>query len=186
MRYPKRHKEDAYHRLVDRGGRHAKRHGFAGSGMDAIAAAAGVTSGSLYRHFDGKSDLFAAIVEHELGRAAAAYRDLSAHDRRALLAAFDRYLSTAHLDHPEAGCVLPTLTAEVARADTRVRARFEAGVIEIHGLLEQVTGSRQQAWVLLAQIVGAVMIARAMLDAELRGHVLASVQQHCQSLLGAG
>lgn len=183
MRYPKRHKEDTRHRLVDRGGRHAKRHGFAGSGMDAIAGAAGVTSGSLYRHFDGKSDLFAAIVEHELGRAAAAYREIPAHDRQALVAAFERYLSTAHLDHPEAGCVLPTLTAEVARADANVRGRFEAGVQEIHGLLERVTGSSQAAWVLLAQVVGAVMIARAMLDAELRRAVLATVQQHCRSLL---
>lgn len=36
--------------------------------MDALAGAAGVTTGAVYKHFDGKSDLFAALIETELGR----------------------------------------------------------------------------------------------------------------------
>ena len=70
MRYPKEHKEQARQRLVERSGQLAKERGFAASGIDAMAAASGVTSGSLYKHFSGKSELFAAIVRAELHRSA--------------------------------------------------------------------------------------------------------------------
>ena len=70
MRYPKEHKEKARQRLVENSGRLAKQRGFAASGVDALAAASGVTSGSFYKHFSGKSDLFAAVVTAELQRSA--------------------------------------------------------------------------------------------------------------------
>jgi AcrR family transcriptional regulator len=40
----------------------AKR-GYAATGMDAVGAAAGMTGGGVYRHFDGKLELFRAVVE---------------------------------------------------------------------------------------------------------------------------
>ena len=68
MRYPSDHKSAARSRVLDRGGRHAKKHGFRASGMDALAAAAGVTTGALYKQFAGKSDFFVALLEAELRR----------------------------------------------------------------------------------------------------------------------
>jgi len=183
LRYPKHHKEEARQNLLERGGRHAKRHGFAGSGVDALAAAAGVTTGSLYKHFGGKSDLFAAIVRNELEQAARMFDAIAVEDREALIRLLRGYLSTAHVDHPERGCVLPTLTSEVARADESVRATFESGVDEIHSMLERATGSGDRAWALLAQMVGAVMLARAMSGDEARRRLLTSVQRNCVSLL---
>jgi AcrR family transcriptional regulator len=38
-------------------------HGYAGASLDAIVAGADVTKGALYHHFDGKADLFEAVVE---------------------------------------------------------------------------------------------------------------------------
>jgi AcrR family transcriptional regulator len=37
--------------------------GFAGAGREEIVAAAGVTRGAMYHHFDSKEDLFVAVVE---------------------------------------------------------------------------------------------------------------------------
>jgi AcrR family transcriptional regulator len=42
--------------------------GYAGTSLDAIAAAAGVTKGALYHHFSGKRDLFLAVFEEEQRR----------------------------------------------------------------------------------------------------------------------
>jgi AcrR family transcriptional regulator len=39
--------------------------GYAGTSLDAIAAAAGVTKGALYHHFDSKRDVFRAVYEAE-------------------------------------------------------------------------------------------------------------------------
>ncbi|MGS0754646.1 TetR/AcrR family transcriptional regulator [Roseateles sp. GG27B] len=52
MRYPNEYNTSTC-KLVDAGGRHAKRNGFISSGMADLAAAAGVTTGSLYKHFSG-------------------------------------------------------------------------------------------------------------------------------------
>jgi AcrR family transcriptional regulator len=183
LRYTRQHKAATRHRLLELGGRHAKKHGFAASGMDALAAAAGVTTGSVYKHFDGKSDLFAAIVENELARSATAFRALSIEDREAVARAFSNYLSSGHVDHPERGCLLPSLTAEVARAGDTVRARFESGVSDIHAVIERRTGSSDEAWALLAQVVGAVMLARAMHGDDAKQRVLSSVQRNCLSVL---
>ena len=124
MRYPKEHKEQTRTRLLESGGSHAKKHGFGGSGMDSLAAAAGVTTGSLYKHFEGKSDLFAALIRAELQRTAQRFSAIARGDLEAATKALAAYLSLNHVKHPEAGCALPSLTPEVARADESVRDAF--------------------------------------------------------------
>jgi TetR/AcrR family transcriptional regulator, transcriptional repressor for nem operon len=183
MRYTKDHKATTRRRVLDRGGGHAKKHGFGGSGMDALAAAAGVTTGALYKHFEGKSDLFAAVVQVELQRTAAMYRVIATDDSEAAMKALAVYLSIHHVSHPEQGCMLPSLTPEVARADESVRAAFQVGVIEIHAAVARLTGSSDKAWALIAQNVGAVMIGRAMLNEQAQREVLSAARREGQALL---
>lgn len=184
MRYPREHKQRARRSLLEHGGSHAKQHGFAASGMDAIAAAAGGTTGSLYKHFEGKTALFAAVVRAELERMAAMYGATPADDAQRVTRAVTGYLSMQHVNHPEQGCVLPSLTPEVSRADAKVREAFQDGLLEIHRNLERLTGSRDSAWALIAQNVGAVMLARAMTDEKVQRELLAAARREAQVLLG--
>jgi TetR/AcrR family transcriptional regulator, transcriptional repressor for nem operon len=183
MRYPDHHKQQTRRRLVERGGSHAKKHGFGGSGMDALAAAAGVTTGALYKHFDGKSHLFAAVVRAEFRRTAEMYRAIAADDPVAAARSLATYLSARHASDPGRGCVLPALTPEVARADESVRSAFQAGILEVHALVERLTGSSDRAWALIAQNAGAVMIARAMLDEKAQRQILAAARRQGRTLL---
>ena len=183
MRYAKEHSKKARRRLLEQGGSHAKKHGFGGSGMDALAAAAGVTTGALYKHFDGKSDLFAAVVEAELQRTAERYRAIPEDDPDAAARSIAGYLSARHVDHPEEGCLLPSLTPEVARADETVRSVFQAGMLDVHAALERLAGSSDAAWALIAQNVGAVMIARAMSSERVRRELLSAARRAGQAHL---
>jgi AcrR family transcriptional regulator len=183
MRYSKEHTDAARRRLLDCGARHVKQHGFAASGVDALAAAAGVTSGSLYRHFAGKSDLFAAMIRTELQRTAERFASIRAGDVDAAATAMAAYLGPQHLRHPERGCPLPVLTAEVARADGAVRTAFDEGLREVHAALEPIAGSGGKAWALMAQSVGAVMLARAALDPGLQRELLEAARVQTRSLL---
>lgn len=185
MRYPREYKQQARRSLLEHGGSHAKKHGFAGSGMDAIAAAAGVTTGSLYKHFEGKSGLFAAIVHAELERIAQVYGAIPDDDTRSLSRAIAAYLSMQHVGHPEQGCVLPSLAADVARADGTVRETFQEGLLEVRDALTRLTGSKDSAWALIAQNVGAVMLARAVADEKVQRELLAAAKRQAQTLLDA-
>jgi len=48
------------------------RSGFAATGLDDIAAEAGISRVILYRHFDSKTDLYRAVLDHACGRLAEA------------------------------------------------------------------------------------------------------------------
>lgn len=183
MRYSTDHKQKTRERLLDDTARHVKQHGFAGSGVDAIARSAGVTSGALYKHFAGKSDLFAAVVTAELERTARRFAAVAPGDAAAAKKALTAYLSPAHVQHPDAGCPLPALSPEIARADDTVRQAFQAGLVGIHAQLAKMTGSRTRAWALIAECVGAVMLARALPDARQRADLLAAVAREASARL---
>ena len=183
MRYTQEYKDAAKQRLVAAGGSHAKQHGFGGSGMSDLAAAAGVTTGSLYKHFGGKADLFACLISAELKRTAQRYDAIDPTDRAAAVKAMTSYLSLQHVQHPERGCPLPSLTPEVARADPPVREAFQHGMLEIHAKFKKMTGSADDAWTLIAQNVGAVMIARALSDEKLQRELLAALRRSAERLL---
>lgn len=185
MRYPKDHKDASRQRLVELGGSHAKKHGFNDSGMASLAAAAGVTTGALYKHFDGKANLFVALITAELARTARMYAAVDPADDASVARSLSGYLSLQHVLHPEQGCPLPSLTPEIARADDAAKAAYQAGLLEIHDKLQRLTGSAEDAWTLMAQNVGAVMLARAMPNAELQRALLVAVKAAGATLLNA-
>jgi AcrR family transcriptional regulator len=57
MLYSTDQKQKARRSIIESGAKVLKRGGFSGVGVDQVAAAAGVTSGSLYSNFSGKEDL---------------------------------------------------------------------------------------------------------------------------------
>jgi AcrR family transcriptional regulator len=183
MRYSKGHKDASRKRVIELGGKHAKKHGFNASGMATLAASAGVTTGALYKHFDGKADLFAAVISAELERTARMYDKVDRANDADATQVLAGYLSLRHVKHPEQGCPLPTLTPEVARADDAAKAAYRAGLLEVHATLRRLTATPEDAWTLMAQNVGAVMLARAVPDEELQREILAALRQAGEQLL---
>jgi TetR/AcrR family transcriptional regulator, transcriptional repressor for nem operon len=183
MRYAKDHKDASRQRLIELGGSHAKKHGFNESGMAALAASAGVTTGALYKHFDGKADLFAALITAELERTAQMYDAFDAANSASAARSLAGYLSIEHVRHPEQGCPLPSLTPEIARADDATQAAFQAGLLAIHARLQRLTATPEDAWTLMAQNVGAVMLARAMPDEKLQRVILSALRKAGEKLL---
>ena len=162
MRYPAQYKEQARRKLLDEAGRHARQHGFAASGVDALAGAAGVTIGSLYKHFDSKNSLFVELLRHDIGRTVERFEKVAADDTRALMKTVDQYLSMQHVRAPQNGCPLPILAGEVARASDEVRDALQDGLLAFKNSLVRHTNSDEAAWAIIAQSVGAIMLARAM------------------------
>ena len=164
MRYAADHKPLARQKLLDAAASHAKTHGFAGSGVDALAQAAGLTSGALYKHVGSKAELLREVMRSELLRLQQRYDALDPDDSAAVARMQAGYLSLHHARNPAQGCPLPPLAAEVARADDATRQSFQDGVAAVHASFQRLTGSADSAWALMAQNVGAVLIAAALPD----------------------
>jgi AcrR family transcriptional regulator len=60
--------EPTFDRLMRAGRDLFTEEGFAATSLDAVAAAGGVTKGSLYHHFNSKTELFEAVFEEEARR----------------------------------------------------------------------------------------------------------------------
>lgn len=159
-------------RLITAGGALAKQAGFAGTGLDALAAAAEVTSGAFYAQFRSKAELLDAIVSHDLQLMRERFDGGSP---AALRTALTRYLSLPHAEQPGQGCSLPALGAEIARAGETTRQHVEEQLLQLHASVAHGVGDDARAWAVLSQAIGAQVIARAMASREARQRVLDAV-----------
>lgn len=168
MRYPKEHKARAKATIVREAARTLKENGFQGVGVDGLAASAQVTSGALYSNFANKEAVLEEVVATQLGAEFAGLADQEPAERRRLLSETLRmYLSDAHRDDAGHGCVMPSLSTDVARAGAPVHEAYRRRIVEVIATLALVMRGTQeeqtaQAWTLVASIVGAITIARAL------------------------
>jgi TetR/AcrR family transcriptional repressor of nem operon len=173
MRYSTDQKIKARRSIIESGAKVLKTGGFSGVGVDQVAAAAGVTSGSLYSNFSGKEDLLKEIIGTFLG---APYVDVQEGEEVDWPTRLERfltgYISAAHRMNAADGCVMPALSADVSRASAAVRRVYQRKMGElIDKMVNALKGGthrqrREQAWTILALMVGSMTVARALPDGE--------------------
>ncbi|AYF74201.1 TetR/AcrR family transcriptional regulator [Nocardia yunnanensis] len=153
-----------------------------------VMAAAGLTHGGFYRHFQSKEDLVAqacsaanTAMNEERTRIRAAAPD-AATARRTFL---ERYLSGKHRDAPSQGCGIAALAGDVARtqADSQLREVYRRGLREFADQLDEL-GERSgpeiddESLVELALLAGALLLSRASAGDELSERILAAARDH--------
>ncbi len=164
--------------IVNAAGRRFRVDGLAGVGIDALAREAGQTSGAIYAHFSSKAEVFAAVVSAGLVRLKAGIeRCRAAGPSWARLFAL-QYLSKQHRDQVAEGCLLPSLSADVARSNEQLRSAYAAEFeTAIQSLSEGCPGStaeerRQQAITLFVLSAGGILLSRAVPTGSLSDEIL--------------
>ncbi|MEB0042393.1 MULTISPECIES: TetR/AcrR family transcriptional regulator [unclassified Pseudomonas] len=172
MRYSVVHKEQTRQKLLQSSGELAKEQGFAAVGIDGFMSAIGLSGGAFYGHFSSKDELFSAIVERELGNSLRLLNPDGELDRPKLERCLKQYLNMAHVLNPQKGCVLPVLGAEIARADVAVREKAEYWLSRLQQAWALTMGCERLAWAVLAQCIGALVVARMLSSPALQQEVL--------------
>jgi AcrR family transcriptional regulator len=190
MRYPPDQKAKARAALLRAGTRAMKVDGFNGIGVDGLAAAADVTSGAFYSNFANKEAMLEAIVDAAVGEPFLSDTATGTKsDRRARLNEFlADYISAHHVADPADGCVMPTLSADVARAGEATREAYGRKIAALAGQIEDLLDGarperRRRAWSVVALMVGSVSISRAMSDATTQGEVIDSARRTADRLV---
>ncbi len=174
MRYDQDHKAETRDRVLKAAAQSMRADGPHKLGVAAVMAKAGLTHGGFYAHFPSREALVTATVERlfEDSRSRFAVETEGLPPSEAFARYVDFYLSVAHRDTRGAGCPLPFLTADAFRLPPDARAVFAAGVAgleaKLAGLLFALGGeaAREQAGSVLAELVGALSLARAEPDPE--------------------
>ncbi|SNT10855.1 TetR/AcrR family transcriptional regulator [Pseudomonas segetis] len=139
-----------------------------------IMAAAGMTVGGFYAHFDSKESLMLEAFERLLSKRRAGLSelnsDLSLSERRSLMAAF--YLSRRHRDSADSGCPLPASLSEIARLPESFREALARHLELIVAKLAQTPEQSSAVLADLAMMIGGLSLARALGPGDMSDRVL--------------
>ena len=189
MRYPPDQKTKAKQTILEAGAKALRKNGFHGIGVDGLAAAAGVTSGAFYSNFSNKEELLKDVIETYLGNPFIDADGGSLAERRARLKDYLKmYISCEHRDNPAAGCVMPTLSADVSRSNASVREVYQRTMKELVRKIAQILAGapadrENKAWTIVAMMIGAVLVAQALPPSEEGGKILEAALERAISLI---
>jgi TetR/AcrR family transcriptional repressor of nem operon len=177
MRYEKGHKETTRRRIIETAAARFRKDGIEGVGLADLMAEAGLTHGGFYSHFSSKEDLVKAAMQE------AACRSVEKFNQRieegGLEVWIRSYLRTGHRDHPEQGCAVAALAAELARHPKATRKGFTERLEKLTSAIESHLPAsmapalkRKTAVGVFSTLVGAIQMARAVSDPVLSDEIL--------------
>jgi TetR/AcrR family transcriptional regulator, transcriptional repressor for nem operon len=146
-------------------------------GLNDLMDAAGFTRGGFYNHFESKDALVAAVIDKAMedGAAAlgAAIAGWQAKGRDPLNGHIEWYLSPAHRADIEGGCPLSGFAGDVRRLDPATRQRYADGLETYFEYCTEIVATpgespdaaRARAIALFSQMVGALVLSRAVAEA---------------------
>ena len=200
MKLTKEQVADNRHRIIDTAGRLFREHGFDGVGLADLMKAAGFTHGGFYNHFSSKQALAAEAALAGVRRSNSKLSDALTDEERGPdsgLANFvERYLSSEHRDDRAGGCTIASLACDAAREGKEIQASFAKGIEDElnifascfakRGAEDQDSAFSARDWAihLMSELVGAVILARAVAQANpsLSGEILRVSRRNLRNL----
>jgi TetR/AcrR family transcriptional regulator, transcriptional repressor for nem operon len=179
MRVSRQKAAENRERIIDAAGALFLQKGFDGIGLVDIMKAAELTHGGFYGHFASKDDLVAQASGRAMARAAANWSKItSGAPKEPYAALLEHYLSPRHRDDPGRGCAFAALSGDAARCGKPVRTAFSHGLEPLIDVVAKAVPGRskavrrRKAIAAVAELVGALMLARAVDDTPLSNEIL--------------
>jgi TetR/AcrR family transcriptional repressor of nem operon len=193
MRYDAEHKQRSRERVIAEAAKAIRVEGIPAVSVAGVMGAAGLTHGAFYAHFESRDALLLAGVQRmfEEGRARIlAETGRGGSPKAALTSYIGFYLSRSHRDSRTTGCPLPFLAAEAPRLNEALREEYAQGVRGLTGAITDLLRSMDHpepdttAASVLAEMVGAVSLARAEPDADRSYAILTASRASLRARLG--
>ena len=176
-------KEQTRARILDAASQSFRSSGYAGTGVDGIAKAAGVTSGAFYAHFGSKDGAFEAALASGMDEVIESIPNFQREFGSDWVRAFaDYYLSEAHRNDLACGCAMTTLSPEIARSDSSMHTAYETKMNMIVGLIaDGLDGDTKEvrharAWAMLSTLIGGLTLSRAVANTDIANGIAAAAR----------
>ena len=186
MKKSKQEAAETRQRIVKTAAAEFRRNGISGTGLSDLMAAAGLTHGGFYRHFESKDQLVAESCAAAAKSVVEAFTTALSQKVKCsgLEAVAASYLSTDHRDNLSGCCPFVALGSELARSDESTRAAATAGFLKLVDIIAgqfQKTRpdvAKRRALVALSTMIGAVTMSRIVADPELSAAILRETEKH--------
>jgi TetR/AcrR family transcriptional repressor of nem operon len=183
MRVSRQKAAENRERIIEAAGALFREKGFDRVGVADIMRAADLTHGGFYGHFESKDDLTAQASERAMARAATNWGKIVADaPNKPYAALLKHYLSPRHRDDPGQGCAFAALSGDAARCGKPVRTAFAEGLERLIEIVAKTVPSRskavrrRRAVAAVAELVGALILSRAVEDSSLSDEILDSAR----------
>lgn len=192
MRYDSDHKRKTRERVLDAAAGAIRAAGPERVGVAAVMAEAGLTHGGFYAHFASKDELVTAAIGHMFEEARERFvRETQGLDARTGLRAYiEFYLSKKHRDARGSGCPIAALSSDLPRLTDETRGVYAEGVRHLVARLTKMLEELErpepesEARSLVAELVGALALARVEPDAKRSDAILAASKRQLQRRFG--
>lgn len=168
--------------IIDAATRLFRERGVDGVGLNELMREAGFTQGGFYNHFESKDALVAEVMATAMTGANAQLfeaigRPLEAHHGSRFARQIKSYLSPSNRDDIENSCAVACLAPDARRmteaAQTRYAHGLDRAINQLASIIEDDRvpraadeSSRDRAIALYAQMVGALILSRAVVSAD--------------------
>ena len=182
-------------RAVDAAAKLFRAKGFDAVGVAELMAAAGMTHGGFYNHFESKEEIEAAACERVFDKSIARMEEIAAivdagERKRAFEVYARRYVSREARDAIAPRCPMVAFAGDVSRQSERVRQAYASGLrayldaFARSGSGKRGEAARRRAIRQFAEMAGALTLARsvALADPELSDEILEAARAQTSAI----
>jgi TetR/AcrR family transcriptional regulator, transcriptional repressor for nem operon len=185
--------------IIERSAPLFNQRGYAGTSMNDIMAATGLTKGGLYGNFSSKDEIAALVFEYSYNklRSELAFKIKQQQTSlEKLYAVLNFYRNYTIQPSVEGGCPVQNTAVEADDAYPFLKKKARQAMYELLGGIEQVilngikynefkpgVDAKREAEIIYAQIAGAMMMAKAADDVKLLNRILDNLRSYIDTRL---
>ncbi|MFL9960758.1 TetR/AcrR family transcriptional regulator [Paraburkholderia sediminicola] len=180
MGYSQAQKAESRQRVLKNASRQIREHGIEALGVADCMRSAGLTHGAFYGHFSSRDALILEALEHAVSQSEKRIASLAGGSGKRgetpLQSIAEVFLNERHVKNPGTGCALCALAGEARHANPDVRERLTGYVRKLASQIAQSASSdsKDAGLGIVATIVGAITLARAVDDDKLAKSILSA------------
>lgn len=182
MRKSRQETSETRQRIVEAASVEFRRNGIGGTGLSGLMAAAGLTHGGFYRHFESKDQVVAEACNAAVDTLVSELEEVA--QAGGFEAAVRLYLSTRHRDSLDTSCPYAALGSELARSNEQVRDVATLGLERVIELLaapsdtQDAESARARSVVAMCTMMGALTLSRMVSRPTLSTEILETAISH--------
>ena len=177
MRKSREEAAETRRRIIKSAAAEFRRNGIKATGLVELMAAAGLTPGGFYRHFDSKEQLVAEACAEAIESVVTDF-EVWSQQKGGLHTILASYLAGEHRDDPAEGCPYAAIGSELARADDQTRDIATDGLLKLIEVVAsryeglKPSAAKARAMLALSAMIGALTLSRIVTDPKLSDALL--------------